>query len=395
MPHHDYLIVGGGMTADAAVRGIRSVDDEGSVGVITLEPDPPYERPPLSKGLWFGRNEDRIWRGTETLGVELHLERKVVRIDREERIVQDDRGTIFSYGDLLLATGGSPRRLDDGAPQVNYFRTYRDFVRLREDVREKERFAVIGGGFIGSEISAVLASKGKEVVVLFPEEGLCRGILPAGLSSHLDDYFRERGVEIRSGRPVNSVRKSGEEFLVTTDEEGRRPVRVQAVVAGLGIEPETTLAENAGLEVEDGIVVNSSFRTSDPHVYAAGDVAAFWCPPLGRRLRVEHEDHANTSGMIAGRCMAGDRRKYDHVPFFYSDLFDLAYEGVGELDPELETVEDWAVPRRKGVVYYLEDDRVRGVLLWNLKGRLRDARELLRDGRVRSPGDLEGRIPLE
>ncbi len=393
MPFYDYLIVGGGMTADAAVRGIRSVDGEGTVGLVSAEPDPPYDRPPLSKGLWTGREEDGIWRRTEDLDVDLHLDRRIVRVDRDDRTARDDGGTVYSYSELLLATGGSPRVLDDAVPQVNYLRTYRDYVRLRDDAEAKDRFAVIGGGFLGSEIAASLASIGKDVVLVFPEEGVGGRVLPSGLARHLNDVFRERGVDVKEGRSVASVRRSGDEFLLALEGGGGRAPRVDSVVAGLGIEPETFLAENADLEVEDGVVVDSTFRTDDPHIYCAGDGASFWSPVLGRRLRIEHEDHANSSGMRAGRNMAGEVAEYDHLPFFYSDFFDLGYEAVGELDPEeMETVEDWVEPYRRGVVYYLSDSRVRGVLLWNLRGRLRDARALVRDGRPVSEDELAGRI---
>lgn len=393
MPNYDYLIVGGGMTADAAVRGIRSVDAEGTIGLVSREPDPPYDRPPLSKGLWTGQSEDRIWRETADQGVRLHLSTEVVRLDREERTAVGEGGSVYSYGHLLLATGGSPRTLDDAVPQVNYLRTYRDYRRLREDAREKKRFAVVGGGFIGSEIAASLASIGKDVVVLFPEEGLCRRILPEGLSRFLNGYYRERGVEVRAGHTVVSVRRSGDEFLLASEDGEERALRADAVVAGLGIDPETVLAENADLEVEDGIVVDETFRTEDPRIFAAGDGAAFWSPVLGSRLRIEHEDHANSSGMYAGRAMAGEPAPYEHLPFFYSDVFDLGYQAVGELDPEtMETVEDWIDPHRRGIVYYVADDRLRGVLLWNLRGKLREARALVREGGRVMPGELPGRI---
>jgi len=393
MPHYDYLIVGGGMTADAAVRGIRSIDEEGTIGILGREPDPPYDRPPLSKGLWSGQEEDSIWRDTEELGVGLHLNTDVVRVDREERRVRDQGGSDYTFGELLLATGGTPRKLPDAVPQVNYFRQVRDYRRLRAEADEKKGVAVVGGGFIGSEISASLAANGYPVTLIFPEEGIGARVLPPGLATHLNDYYRERGVDVRPGQTVASVRKSGDELLVATEDGTGRALRAAAVVAGLGIEPETTLAETAGLEVEDGIVVDSSFRTQDPHIYAAGDVAAFWSLPLGKRLRFEHECQANSSGMHAGKAMAGESAPYDHLPFFYSDLFDQGYEAVGELDPErLELVEDWVEPYETGVVYYLQSDRVRGVLLWNVWGKVKQARALIRAGRAMSRSDLVGRI---
>ncbi|MDX1566153.1 MAG: FAD/NAD(P)-binding oxidoreductase [Longimicrobiales bacterium] len=394
MAHYEYLIVGGGMTADAAVRGIRSVDEGGSIGLVSAEPDPPYDRPPLSKGLWTGQDEEGIWRETEDEGVDLHLDRRITRIDREERTATDDRGTVYSYGELLLAVGASPRELEDGVPQVNYLRTYRDYLRLRRDAEEKKSFAVIGGGFIGSEIAASLAVNDNEVVLLFPEEGICDRVLPPDLSRHLNGYFRDRGVDVRSESMVTSVRRSGDEFLIAVEGSEEPALRVDSVVAGLGVEPRIMLAETSGLETEDGIVVDASFQTGDPHIYSAGDCAAFWSPVLGKRLRIEHEDHANSSGMHAGRAMAGELVQYDYLPFFYSDLFDLGYEAVGELNAAgMDLATDWSGGEfEEGAVYYLRDGRVRGVLLWNLRGKLKDARSLIQERRRMTTEDLAGAL---
>lgn len=380
------------MTADAAIRGIRSVDEDGSVGLVSSEPHPPYDRPPLSKGLWTGQDADSIWRETEDLGVDLHLGRRITRVDREDRTATDDRGTIYSFDKVLLATGAAPRHLDDAVSQVNYLRTLEDYRQLRKAVDAKKTFAVIGGGFIGSEIAASLAANGRKVVLLFPENGICGQVLPPDLSLHLNAYFRDRGVDVREGRTVTSVRRSGDEFLIAIEGSDEPALRVDAVVAGLGVEPRVMLAETAGLEVDDGIVVDASFQTQDPHVFAAGDCAAFWSPVLGKRLRVEHEDHANASGSYAGRAMAGEPVHYDYLPFFYSDLFDMGYEAVGELDPEsMDVVPDWTGdPFEEGAVYYLIDGRVRGVLLWNLRGKVRDARSLLRERKRMTAADLEG-----
>ncbi|HET9220930.1 MAG TPA: FAD-dependent oxidoreductase, partial [Roseiflexaceae bacterium] len=173
-----------------------------------------------------------------------------------------------------------------------------------------------------------------------------------------------------------------------------RELLVDGVVAGIGIEPNTTLAQAAGLHVDNGIVVDSLLRTNHPDIYAAGDVANFANPALGKRLRVEHEDNANTMGKVAGRNMAGAQEAYDHLPFFYSDLFDLGYEAVGELDARLDMVADWKEPFREGVLYYLRDGRVRGVLLWNVWEQVDAARHLIAEPGPFGPGDLRGRLPL-
>ena len=149
----------------------------------------------------------------------------------------------------------------------------------------------------------------------------------------------------------------------------------------------------ADLEVEDGIVVDEFLRTRQPDIYAAGDVAAFYNPALGKRIRVEHEDNANTMGKLAGRSMAGQPEKYHHLPFFYSDMFELGYEAVGELDANLQTVADWQEPNQRGVIYYLDQQRVRGVLLWNVWNQVEAARQLIAAPGPFTAANLNGRLP--
>src|SRR5437867_438951 len=299
---YPYLIVGGGMTADAAARAIREADPKAPIGLISAEAHPPYNRPPLSKALWKGDAESSIWRGTDQAGVDLLLGRRVTAIDAAARTVTDNTAQVLRFGKLLLATGGTPRRLSLGTDQVIYYRTYDDYRRLRELAGHDLRFAVIGGGFIGSEIAAAL-------------------------------------------------------------------------------------------RVDNGIVVAEWLRTTRPEIYAAGDVANFPSAALGRHVRVEHEDAANTMGRAAGLAMAGQGAPYTHLPFFYSDLFELGYEAVGDTDARLETVADWKEPFREGVVYYLKEGRVRGVLLWNTWGQVDAARALIAERGPLAARDLKGRLP--
>jgi NADPH-dependent 2,4-dienoyl-CoA reductase/sulfur reductase-like enzyme len=391
MPHYKYLIVGGGMTADAAVHGIREADSDGSMGLISAEENPPYNRPPLSKGLWKGEALEKIWRGTEKQNVTLHLGRQARSLDPSKKIVTDDQGSVYTFEKLLLATGATPRRLpfDDGS--IIYFRTLGDYRNLRALTEQGRRAAVIGGGFIGWEIAAALAMNGKEVVMLFPEEGIGALIYPIELARFLNDYYRQKGVNVVPGSMVVGLEKKTEGTLVKTRSHGE--FLMDAVVAGIGVTPNVELARSAGLAVDNGIVVDEYLRTSHPDVYTAGDVANFFSPALDKRLRAEHEDNANTMGRAAGMAMAGKATPYHHLPFFYSDLFDLGYEAVGELDPRLETFADWKEPHREGVVYYLRDARVRGVLLWNVWGQIDEARQL-----IAAPGpfrdtDLKGYLP--
>ncbi len=385
-----YLIVGGGMTADAACHGVREVDPEGSIVLVGAEPDPPYNRPPLSKALWKGEPLESIWRKEATGPTTLRLGRTVTTLDLEERSATDDRGETYLFEKVLLATGGAVRRLpfeDDG---ILYFRTAADYRSLRALAEKGRRFVVIGGGFIGSEVAAALAMNGLEVTMVFPDPALGARVYPADLARFLVEYFREKGVEVLPGETVTAARKVGGGWVLATG-SGRR-LEADGVVAGIGITPNTALAQAAGLKVGNGIEVDELLRTSVPDVYAAGDVASFPSPTLGKRLRVEHEDNANTMGRIAGRNMAGAGEAYHHLPSFYSDLFDLGYEAVGEVDARLQAVPDWRTPFREGVVYYLRDRRVRGVLLWNVWGQVDAARALLADTGPFEPGDLIGRI---
>jgi 3-phenylpropionate/trans-cinnamate dioxygenase ferredoxin reductase component len=181
------------------------------------------------------------------------------------------------------------------------------------------------------------------------------------------------------------------QYLKVLTESGRR-IEANGVVAGIGVQPNVALAAVAGLKVDNGIVVNRMLQTSHADVYAAGDVANFYDSGLGVHRRVEHEDNANQMGKAAGRIMAGDTTPYEHSPMFYSDLFDLGYEAVGELDSRLETVIDWQEPYQTGVIYYLKDQRMRGVLLWNVWGQVEAARALIAAGQTVTTEALSQRI---
>lgn len=394
MAHYRYLIVGGGMTADAAVRGIRTIDPDGAIGLFSRETDPPYNKPPLSKGLWKGKAVEGILRRTERLGVDLNLNCPVSEINLHGKTVRVS-GEEHSFEKLLLATGGIPRRLPFGGEDVIYFRSLTDYRRLRALSEQTDRIAVIGGGFIGSEIAAALAINGKKVSMLFMEGGIGARLFPANLASFVTEYYLDRGVEVFANDSIERLEKDDGEYRIRT--QRGHDIRAGAVVAGLGIVPDTDLAKAAGLPVGDGILVDECLHAGHSDVFAAGDVASFYNSALKVRMRVEHEDNANTMGTFAGKNMAlsvmGEREEeYTHLPYFYSDLFDLGYEAVGKLDPRLETVEDWQEPFRKGVVYYLEDGKVRGVLLWNVWKQVQAARELLSsEGRI-TAADLAGRI---
>jgi 3-phenylpropionate/trans-cinnamate dioxygenase ferredoxin reductase component len=386
-----YVIVGGGMTGSAALKSLRAADPSGTVALFGAERDKPYARPPLTKGLWKDQSEAEIWRDVGGAEPDLHLDRRIARLDPGRHVIVDDRGEEHRYVKLLLATGGTPRRLGPGADdRILYYRTLGDYRRLRELAAETDRIAVIGGGFIGSEIAAALAMNGKQVTLWFPGDAIGDRLFPADLAATVNDAYRKRGVDLRPRTKVELLERRGESIVVHA---GGQTAAAGAVVAGLGIEPATSLAQDAGLMVRNGIVVGRTLRTSDPDIFAAGDVAEFEDALLGVRRRVEHEDNANEMGALAGRNMAGGHEPYEHSPFFYSDLFDLGYEAVGETDPRLRTVADWTEPGRTGVIYYLDkDQRVRGVLLWGIFGKVDEARRVIADSRPVAPSSLAGRI---
>lgn len=396
MEKYKYLIIGGGMTADSAVHGIRSIDASGTIGLISQESDPPYDRPPLSKGLWTGDVDfEEIWRSTQdsSTRVDLHLDQHVQSIAPSQKYVTTHSEVKYQYQKLLLATGGIPRHLPQDIPDVIYYRTLQDYRTLHSAVECYDNFCVIGGGFIGSELAAALKIQGKTVTMIFPEIGVGGLVFPTELSKYLNSYYRERGVTIRSGELVTSMKKINNTIHIQTNKNTQ--VTVDCVVAGIGIIPNTALAEAAGLSVDNGIVVDRYLRTSEPTIFAAGDVANFENPHLGKRIRVEHEDNANAMGELAGQNMAGEMNPYEYLPSFYSDLFDIGYEAVGELNARLSTVIDWQDEFNEGVIYYLDQNRIRGIILWNIWDQIDPARELIAQKALKQSSDVIGLLPQD
>jgi NADPH-dependent 2,4-dienoyl-CoA reductase/sulfur reductase-like enzyme len=226
--------------------------------------------------------------------------------------------------------------------------------------------------------------------MIFPDDGIGARVFPEGLARNLVGYYREKGVDVRSGEHVTAVAEQGSQTVVET-KAGLR-ISVDAVVAGIGITPNVDVASAAGLVVDDGILIDEHLTTTHRDVFAAGDVARFKSPQLGKRIRVEHEDNALTMGRAVGRAMAGDRAPYGHLPFFYSDLFDRGYEAVGDLDPHGEIVMDWKEEFLEGVVYYMASGKVRGVLLWNTWGKVDEARALIDQPGPFTTKELRGRL---
>lgn len=396
---HRYVIVGGGLAGASAIEGIRAQDREGSILLLGRENFAPYHRPPLSKGLWFGRDTkeglpvhpDGFYREQ---GVELLLRREAVELDAPGHRLWDERGVEHGYERLLLATGGKPRRLvvsGGEAEGVHYVRSLEDYLLLERRLDRFEHALVVGGGFVGAEMAAALRHAGKDVTFLYDHEYPLFRVLSRDLGMAVADLFRRQGVETVSEDQVVGIEEA--QGLLHARLAGGGTIGTQLVLVGIGIEPEVDLAEAAGLDVDDGIVVDDHARTTDPDVFAAGDVTRFPCAALQRSLHVEHWDHAREQGRVAGANMAGADVAYEGLPYFFSDLFDLGFEAVGDLDPTLRVEAVWREPPREGVVFYLRDDVARGVLLWNVRGAVEWARDLVRAARHLTPAERAAAIP--
>ena len=397
-PYYVYAIVGGGLAAASAVEGIRQLDKAGSILLLSQEKHLPYHRPPLSKQLWSGKKkvEDIFIKGRgfyDDNGVKLMHSTRAVAIDARQKTATDDKSRTFRFNKLLLATGGSPRRLPIPGADLDgvcYYRYLDDYMATRAQAAEGRSAVVIGGGFIGSEIAAALNLNHVGVTMIFPGAYLCERVFPAELGQAIQDQYRQRGVNVISGdRPV-AISRSGGRWLTRT--QNGRQVESDLIIAGVGIEPSTSLAQAAGLRTDNGIVVNECLQTSHPDIFAAGDNAFFPYQALGVSTRIEHWDNALNQGKWAGRNMAGANEAFTHMPYFFSDLFTFGYEAVGDVDSRLETFASWAKPNDTGVVYYLRDGKVRGVMMCNVWDKVDTAREIIRKAQPLEPGELAGAI---
>lgn len=368
---YDFVIVGGGVAADKAARAIAETSGGGSILIVSADPDGPVYRPDLSKDLWQKSGSDADPAGSllgtgEVDGVELVLGVTATAIDTSAHTVTVDAGggaQTVSYGKLLLATGASPNKpaeLDD--PRVVYLRSTSDYRKLRSLVHDGVRVVVAGGGYIGTEITSALVSNGAKTTMAYLEEELLSQMFPSSIVEHVEEAFRAGGVELRPGFEIAEI-LANDDHVAVVGASGET-LEADVVAVGFGVHPNVVLAEQAGLTVDGGVVVDSRLRTSAADVYAAGDIAVFDDPLFGRR-RVEHVDNAEHSGETAGKNMAGGSEDYDYTPMFWSDLFDDGYEAIGSLDASAETIEVWNDDSSAAVVWYVRDGAVVGVLLWN------------------------------
>lgn len=385
-----YLIIGGGSTAYAAIQGIRKHDKQGSIAVLSDEKFALYKRPPLSKGLWKDTPLDKIWLKLNDERVTVLVDHRVVDLDPKRKIVKTANGEEFQYKKLLIATGVAPRRLPFSDPDIMYYRQYSDYLKLREMSEKHDRFAVIGAGFVGSEIAAALAMNKKQVVQIEAGAGIGRMVFPPDIVQYLNEYYQAKGVQLHVNQSVKDIeKKEGNHRIILASGQD---IVVDGVIAGVGVSPQSQLAEKAGITVSNGIHVNSYLETSQPDIFAAGDVAAFHSPALDKTIRLEHIDNAEHMGQIAGENMAGGNLEYDYLPMFYSDLFDIGYEAVGLIDAQLDTQVIWHEPYKKGVLYYSQDNIIKGILLWNVWDMVDVAREIIKEQKWVNKADLKNLI---
>ena len=371
METYKYVIVGGGLAGGRACEGIRKVDGEGSIALVAQEPHRPYERPPLSKKYLRGEvGLERVYLQDEGYDAEHNVDLiqgvKATALDTEARTVKLEDGQTLEYEKLLLATGGQARRLPlPGVDLENVFtlRTIEDSQHIREAAGDGKRALVMGGSFIGAEVSASLAQLGVDVTEIFPESRLLELIVPPEVSQHLNALFEKHGVRVLPGVVAEKLEGDGRVARAVLDNGDT--LEVDLVVMGVGIKLNTGLAREAGLdtrEEDSAIIVDENLRTSDTHIYAAGDIAAWPDATFDRQLRVEHWDVARRQGLRAGRAMAGDEEAYTALPYFFSDLFDLSFEVWGDLSNWERTVLRGSLAEGSFAYYYFEQDRLTGVL---------------------------------
>jgi len=393
-----YIVVGGGLAGAAAVDGIREIDRDGAILLIGEESHLPYDRPPLTKKLWFGKKTvDEIFvhdrRYYDGNGVTLALGTRVESVDIADKRIIDLAGESYHFDKLLLATGGVPRALPIPGSDLGgicYYRYLDDYLRIRAQAGEGKSALIIGGGFIGSEIAAALNMQGVGVTMIFPTPYICDRVFPPYLGYAMQERFRQRGIVVLDGDEPLSHEKQGNRFLTRTKQG--RAIESDILIVGVGIAPATQLAKEAGLQTANGIVVNEYLQTSQPDVYAAGDNAYFPYLALGQSMRIEHWDNAISQGKQAGRNMAGAGEKFDYMPYFFSDLFEFGYEAVGEVDSRLETFADWQKENDTGVIYYLKDGRIRGMMMCNVWDKVDTAREMIRKGEQVTAESLRGAV---
>ncbi len=399
------VVVGASLTAAKAAEAARDAGYEGRVVLIGSEPYRPYERPPLSKEYLRGERDDAPWVHEEGWydehRVELLTGHTVTAIGTEESRVEMDGGDPIAYDRLLIATGAEPRRIDvpgNGLEGLVYLRDLPSSEALGTRLAGGGRVVVVGAGWIGSEVAASARQKGCEVTVIEPAEVPLERVLGKQMGRFYRDVHVDHGVRFLGGTGVEAFEGASRvERVRTSDGE---TVEADLVVVGIGVAPRTALAEQSGIAVDDGILVDASLQTSRPGIFAAGDVANAWHPFYERRIRVEHWANAMRQGAAAGRALAGERVAYDEIPYFFSDQYDIGMEYVGHANGDDALLIRGDLEAREFIAFWLRDGRVAAgmnVNVWEVSDTIRDliqARvEVDRDALADPGTDLSSLLP--
>lgn len=389
MTADNFVIVGAGLAGAKGAEALRDQGFDGQIVLVGTERHLPYERPPLSKDYLAGRaTQDSFtvhpasWYSEQ--GVDLRLNTSVTAIDRSAHQVTLSDGSTLDYAKLLLATGSSPRTLSiGGAEAAHYLRTVEDADRIRPLLADGMRLVVIGAGWIGLEVTAAARQAGASVTVLeFLELPLLR-VLGPEVAQVFADLHREHEVDLRF-----NVRS--EEIIVTDGRvtgvrlSGGEVIPADAVVVGIGAGPNTELASAAGLSVDNGVLVDAGLRSSDPDIFAVGDIANAEHPVLGRRVRVEHWANAAGQPATAAAAMLGKDSVYDELPYFYTDQYDLGMEYVGYAEPGGydEVVFRGNVAGREFIAFWLAEGKVLAGMNVNVWDVVDSIKAIIRSGRV-------------
>jgi len=383
----DFLLVGGGIASAQCAAELRRRGAEGSILLVGREPEPPYDRPPLSKEYLRGESEradahvhDADWYTANE--VELLSAKSVMSLDPEARSAKLQGGEEVGFGKALIATGAMVNilRLDGAQLEgIHYLRAFGNSDSIRDDVGDAEHVVLVGGSFIGAEVAASLVELGKRCTIVMMEDVLLSGGFGAAAGRYFHDLLVARGIEIVAGEAVAAF--EGDERVERVLTESGREIGCDAVVVGAGVRPDMMLAGRAGLEVGDGIVCDSGLESSVEGIFAAGDCCSYESELHRRRVRIEHWDVAFQQGRHAARAMLGEKSPYRVVPYFFSDLSDwAALEYVGLGGPWDELV--WRGNREGGEfsAWYLDSDRLVGVLSVGRGEDLLDARRPIESG---------------
>ncbi|MBI2749305.1 MULTISPECIES: FAD-dependent oxidoreductase [Comamonadaceae] len=397
----DVVIIGAGQAGAWVTRSLRESGHGGNITLLGREAHAPYERPALSKGVLSGAQEHPpvllTSQQSDALRVDFRPSTEVVAIHRGDHEVRCSDGSVVRYDKLVLATGGHPRRLScPGAdlPNVYTLRTIEDSRAIARKLVRGNRLLIIGGGWIGLEIAATARGKQVDVMVLEAGPRLCARSLPPQLSDFLLDKHRKEGVDVRLSTTVTSIMVGRQRPLVAhLPDEAQE---FDAVVVGIGLALDTRLAEECGLMVQDGIVVDQAGRTSDPDVYAVGDVANQHSSWAGCRLRFESWANAQNQAIAVGKAIAGMDVLYDELPWFWSDQYDMNLQVLGVPSNDLEGILRGSAEEGAFSVFQISDDGLRSVISVNAPRDIKVAKRWLKQGTCPSPATLaDGTVRLD